>query len=421
MKNDSIIKRFFSHNVTLIVLALLISFSIWFAINASSDTGTNVTISDIPVTIELPQEAIDDGLQVFSGSDVKCSVDVNGNRITVGSLTSSDIQITSDQASSIIAPGTYNLNLTARKTGLKSNYNIVSSVTPSTITVFVDKLKTKAFDIENQIAYKVDDGYYANASLSQASVKVSGPESEVSKIEKVVIQGKIDGVLNSTRTFDKKLVFLDADGKSLDLALINADIESVTVSLSVLPVKKVNLSVDVANAPSSYPKISVSPTSINIAGPENALKSIGDSPVKIGTVDFSTLRNEKTTLKFDITLPRECKNISNETSASVTIDLSDYKRKELTCSIKNTIDDSKYYCDFSDENVTVVIYGPQKYIDTIEESDISISTDFTDKLSDVTKTATSIDVPLIVKLSDKYSDCWCYGTYSVKANISEIE
>lgn len=419
MKNKTFFQRLISNNVVLLILSLLLSIGIWFAINASSDTDKNVTISDIPVTLELPTEAVEEGLQLFTGIDTKCSVEVSGNRVTVGSLEPSDIQITSDQTSTIIAPGTYNLPLIAKKVGLKTNYNIVSSVNPSTVTVFADYLKKKDFEIENQLKVKVDDGYYANVALSQPTVSVSGPDTEVSQINKVAIQGTVEGVLNSTKTVENKLIFLDKDGKSLDLTLTTADVEKVTVTLSVLQTKKVNLSVDVSNAPSDYPKLSISPETINIAGPGEVLKTIKGSTVNIGTVDFSKLRNENTTLNFDITLPKECKNISSDTKATVTVDLSKYKRAEFNCDISNTIDTDNYYCELPNKTVNVVIFGPESVLEDMGASDISVETNFTDKLSGVTAKATSIEIPLKITISKKYDECWYYGNYTVMANVSK--
>ena len=68
-KKKSLLARFFSHNITLLVLAFLLAFTAWFIINASSETDTNVTISDIPIIIDLPESALDAGLKVFNSDN----------------------------------------------------------------------------------------------------------------------------------------------------------------------------------------------------------------------------------------------------------------------------------------------------------------------------------------------------------------
>lgn len=421
MKNDkSFLKRLFSHNLTLLIIAFVITFVTWFVLSANSQTDTNVTISDIPITIELPKESLDEGLQVFSGGDVKASVEVTGNRITVGSLTPSDIQVVANQSNSIIAPGAYNLPLSAKKTGVKTNYSIVSStVTPSNVTIYVDKLKEAEFDIENQLIYKVKDGYYANASLSETSVALSGPDSEVSQVDKVVVQGTVEGELADSKTVEKTLIYLDKNGDELELSLTKADIDSVKVAISVFPMMDVDLEVDVENAPKSYPTLSISPSTIKIAGPTDSLKNIKDNKINIGTVDFKKLKNEKTKLSFDISLPTECKNISNESTATVSIDLSKYKNDSVSCKIGNELDSSKYSAEY-DNTVDITVYGLKDDIADISATDLTVTADFSNVLEKVSKDGSiTVDVPLVISLSSDYDKCWVYGDYTVTATVNK--
>lgn len=421
MNNDSKLKRFLSHNMTLFVMSLIIAFSIWFIISASSETDTNVTVSDIPITIELPQDALDDGLQVFSGADVTASVEVTGNRVTVGSLTPSDIQVVATQANSIIAPGSYTLELAAKKTGVKSNYNIVSSVSPSNITIYVDRLKEKEFTIENELVYQVSDEYYAAASLSESTVTVSGPEAEIASIDKVAVQGTIEGEVKESQNIDKMLIFLDKDGNELNLTLSETNVDTVTVALTVLPVMQIDLSVDVTNAPLNFPKINISPNSIKIAGSKDVLNSIANNTVVIGNVDFSKLRNEKSSLTFDITLPSGCKNLNNDSTAKVDIDLSNFVKKELNVTnFKATnIDLSAYNVSFRSNSIKVTVYGPKDIVDKISTDNITAIADASVALKN--NDAKSLEMPLSLTFSFEkgFETCWVYGSYTENVNISK--
>ncbi|MBQ3418021.1 MAG: hypothetical protein IJH32_09360 [Ruminococcus sp.] len=419
MKNKSWLARVLSHNWVLMIIAFILSFTAWFIISANSQTETNVTISDIPITIELSEEAQNDGLQIFSGNDVTASVEVAGNRVTVGSLTASDITVTANQTNSIIGAGTYTLPLSAKKTGLKTNYEIVSDVTPANITIFVDKLKEDSFDIENQIKYTVGDGNYVNASLSETVVTVSGPETEVSQIATVAVQGTVEGTLSNTQTIEKELVYLDENGEALDLQLTTADVNKVEVTLSVYPVVDVSLNVEVLNAPSSYPKISISPSSIKVAGPKDALSEITDNKFTVGSLDFSKLTNEKIVRNFDLALPKGCKVISGETSASVSVDLSSYVKSTITCKIASNIDSDKYKTDFASTNVDITVFGPEDVIEDLTASGISVIADFTGLLDDKISSTVSLQVPLSVTLTSSFSECWVYGYYTANVNVSE--
>ena len=417
---QSFLSRFFSHNITLLVLAFLLSFTAWFFINASSETDTSVTISDIPITIELPEAAVEDGLKVFDGDNVKASVEVSGNRVTVGSLTSSDIQVVANQSSAIISPGSYSMSLSAKKQGLKTNYNIVSSVNPSTITVFVDKETEQVFDIQNKLTVKLDDNnHYANTTLSQSKVTLTGPETMVSLIDSVAVEDTLTGK-EADKTVQEKLYYYDSDGDKLDLPLVVADIDTVEVTISVLPISTVTLGVNVSNAPSDYPSISISPSTVKIAGAQETLDKIEKNTVKIGTLDFSKLKNKKNTLKYTISVPTGCKVISGETSANVSIDLSSYEMTTVTGKITSKIDSSLYSTEFATNNVELTIYGPAEALEDLSASDVSVVADFTGLLDDLTSgNAVSLSVPLKATLSSDYSSCWVYGAYTTNVNVTK--
>ena len=418
-KNNSLLTRLFSHNIVLLILSFLLAFTIWFIINASSETDTNVTISGIPITIELSDSAEKDGLQVFNADDLTASVEVTGNRVTVGSLTSSDIQIVANQTGSIITPGTYTLPLSAKKSGLKTNYNIVSSVTPSTVTVYVDRLSEVDFDIENRLSVQLaDSNHYASTSLSQNSVKVSGPETQVSQISNVVVFDSISADSDDTKTVQERIIYIDSDGNELELPLVTADAETVEATISVLPIKTVKLTVDSSSAPRDVPEITISPETVKIAGPQSVIDEIGNE-LSVGILDFSKLKDDNNKISYDISLPTGCKVVSGDASATVSVDLSSYSKATVTCKLSSRIDATKYSVDFNVDTVAITVYGPDELINSISSSDITVIADFTDLLSDVTNTnAVSLSVPLTVKLSSEYSSCWVYGSYSASVNVS---
>ena len=416
---NNILTRFFSHNITLLILSFVLAFAIWFIINANSETETNVTISNIPITIELSDTAKEDGLQIFNNEELTASVEVSGNRVTVGSLSASDIQITANQTGSIISPGTYNLPLSAKKSGLRTNFNIVSSVSPSSVTVFVDRAAEGEFSIDNRISVQLSDAnHYAATSLSQNTVTVSGPETQVSKIASVAVFDSVTAGVEESVTMQEKIRYYDADGNELDLPLVSADAETIEVTISLLPVKSVDLNIELIGAPDSAPAVVIEPESVKIAGAQAALDEIKDG-VSVASIDYSTLRNEKFKAEYEnITLPSGCRIISGTTKVEVSIDLSGYKRRTVGVDISDKLDSSKYSADFNVESIDVEICGPESLINSISSSDITAVADFTDMLNDLTSGNTvSLSVPVGVKLGSGYSKCWVYGAYTAEVNV----
>ena len=90
MKNNkskrSKFKAFLQSTNFLFIISIVISLVIWIYMSISTGNDTSLTISGIPVQVELSDEAVNNGLQVFSGSDHTASLTVTGNRAVVGSL-----------------------------------------------------------------------------------------------------------------------------------------------------------------------------------------------------------------------------------------------------------------------------------------------------------------------------------------------
>ena len=418
--NQSLLSRFFSHNITLLVLAFILAFAAWFIISLSEESVETKTITDIPVTIELPDTAKDDGLYLYGTDDLKASVEVKGNRAMLGTLTASDIQVTANQSSSMISVGSYTLSLTAKQAGLKTNYTIVKEkLSPSTVTVYVDKNKEQEFNIDNQITVNLDDSnHYASVALSKSKVTVSGPETHVNQIASVAV---VDNISTDTQTtVNKDLVFFDENGEKLYLPYVTTDIGTVEATISVLPITEVSLKVDTANAPSEYPNITMSPAKVKIAGPQDVLDSLEDNTVTIGTLDFTKLKNEGNKEKFDISLPKGCKVISGETTATASIDLNEFYSTTVNAKVSSKLDSSKYTVEFPSNNVEITVNGPQDLIDSISASDITAIADFTGLLDDATTgSAVSLSVPLKISLSSDYAQCWVYGSYTVNVNVTK--
>lgn len=51
----------------LFIVSIVISLVIWIYMSISTGNDTSLTISDIPVQVELSEDAVNNGLQVFFG------------------------------------------------------------------------------------------------------------------------------------------------------------------------------------------------------------------------------------------------------------------------------------------------------------------------------------------------------------------
>ena len=417
-KNKFSLNKLMQNNKFIFVLAILISFSIWLYSGLGATNDTNVTLSNIPIQIELTDEARDNGLQIFSGSEQTASVTVTGNRAVLGAVNESDVTITA-AANTINSPNTYDLAVSASKTNPSANFQITSAVVPSSIRVVVDYFRESTYQIQdNHIVYKVADGYYGVTSLSSKAVVISGPQTEISKIDKVYAVAEINGTLTESVETDAELVLYDKNNNKLSTELFTMDVKTVKATVTVLPEKTVEVKPTFVNIPDGLEitddMISIEPSTILLAGPAEVLNET--TSVNLEAIDFSTMKAEKKTFpSLGIDIPTDCKNLSNSTSAKVTLDLSGLSSKSFTVE-KLSVDglSKEYKAEVTQKSISVTIVGPKNEIDSLTSSDITAVID-TSNSKGITG---SVQMPVTFKINGAKS-CWAYGDYKANLTISE--
>lgn len=438
MKKNNWLSRLLSHNITLLILAFVISFISWIVITMMSGIDEKtVEIKDIPITISLTdKQSLDNEYRYFLKDTTPSTIDevdrgiekplasvkVKGNAITVGSLDAGDIKITGsiDQVTNI-TPQEYTVSLSTSKTGIRTNYEIVAdSVSPSSLTVFVDSEETKTLQIVNKLSVQTDEGKYVSTTLSESEVEVTGPETMMSKIVSAEVHGDIP---IDKEKVTAELYFFDEEGHQVDTTYLKPDFSSVDVTVTSLPTKTVILNVDTKNAPEDAPVPNVTPESVVIAGPQETLDNT--KTITIGSLDYAELNNENVKKSFTIPLPENCVIISDDSNtkasnkATATLNLDVYSSTTVE-KISIAYSSSDYTVEFNPSSVDLTVCGPEDDVNSISASDITLTPDFTDKLKSLEKgqTVSLQNIPLTVKLADDYSKCWVYGTYTVEAKVT---
>ena len=417
MKNNRF-RRLFKNNKFLIIISVIISISIWITVSISDTNDTNATITNIPIQITLSDDAVDNGLQIFSGNDMEASVTVTGNRLTIGSISNDDIVVSAPTAGTISTSGTYPLSLTAKKANSADRFEIVSTVSPSVINVLVDKYKESTFDIENSITYKVSKGYHAVVTTSSNSITVSGPQTEVDKVAKVGIVGEISGELKVNTSMECEVKLFDNSGSVITNNLLTLSDDKVTANFSVLPYKELPIRVAYDNKPDSLDMdyySNILPNKIKIAAPEEILEKL--TYVNTTPIDFSTLKNRSYDLEQKLDLPAKCVNISDTDTVDVKLNLSSLKTRKLKVSntyFKMNGLSSDYTYNVTTDSLNITLVGPSSQIKKVTPDDLICEIDG----SSIDGTTGSITLPVKFKVNGKTS-CWVTGSYKVNITVEK--
>ena len=221
------------------------AFVIWIIVSSTSSDPDVKTITDI--SISIPN--LSDGLEVMKTEDTKAEIRIKGNKLVIGSVQSSDILVSAD-VSEVNKPGEYKLKLSAKKQGILSDYEFDSTVTPSTITAYVDRRAEKILKIEEDVQVQTGSEYLKQQNqLSVDTVKLSGAETYINRIATVKAEYTSNETLTETKTFDVPLRFYDEDGAEVSNDYVTAEFDSVQVTVPVLKVKQVPIKVEFTNIP----------------------------------------------------------------------------------------------------------------------------------------------------------------------------
>ena len=411
------LNKLFQNNKFLIILSLVIATITWVYMSMGTTNDTSVTISNIPIQIELPDQLVNNGLQVFSDTEQTATVTVTGSRAVLGSISTKDITVTA-ATNGIDSAGTYQISLSAVKTNPSANFQIISTVTPSNVNVIVDYLRETSFPIQENVVYKVADGYYASTSLASKNITISGPQTEIAKIAKVSASAELDGILDDSASATADILLYDKSGNRISTDLLKMEFGTVEASISVLPEKTVKVVPEFMNKPEGLnlgdDMLSVEPSEILLAGPKKVLDNT--KSIKLESIDFATLSNKRYEYNDQgINIPTDCKNISNSTAAKVVLDLSSLSKKTYTVdSFKVSGLSSEYKADVTQTNMSVTVIGSKKELENLKSSDIECIID----TSDQSGTVGSVQMPVTFKLKGT-STCWVSGSYKANITISE--
>jgi YbbR domain-containing protein len=183
--------------------------------------------------------------------------------------------------SKISEPGEYTFKINA-----ESPYGNAVTVSPSTVTLYIDQYTTRSLPVTADPSGSVADGYYASDPVFEPdTVMVSGAASDVNLADRAICTIDLTGLTGWTKK-SMEVTVLGSDDQALDAGLFKEGLPSVILGMDILPVKTVP--VDVASAiigqdglaPGYEIKdIECDPATVRIIGTAEALAGVTSIPL----------------------------------------------------------------------------------------------------------------------------------------------
>ena len=369
-----------------LLLAIVGAIVAWMVVTIVVQPGTTRTINNVPVDFTYDSAAYTSrGLSIVSAPEKYVSLKLSGDGYTIGSLTSSDFVVYPDW-SSVRDSGEKTLHLQVR--GVNTLLNGVSVSIEggdNSVDVVFDVVEEKTVPITVTTNYlTIADGYILyGTELSKETVTLSGPSTEIDKVETCTAEVTHKGELTDSVTLDTALRFYTKSGSEVKFEYTNLEESSVEVTLEVYKMATLPVSVSFINAPRNFdPSVlvySLSKQTLNVAGPESQIEKL--STLSVGTIDLSTFALNKV-YELPIELPGNIRLLDNISSITASFDSSKLETKtmNLPASCVQVINlPSTYTLTVQTERLmNVTLCGPAGLLDTLVPEQVVIEIDADD-------------------------------------------
>lgn len=421
-------KKRLKNNILLKCVSVLIAIMIWLFVVNINDPVVDRTYTGIPVKI-INGAYIESSGNTYRLDDEQQTVTVtlHGNSSKVARR-NEDITAVADLTQIVAMDSTpIMVPVTVTCPGVSAEDITVS---PVTIKVDIEEKMTQSFIIAvNTGDMAPGQGYeIGQAYANPEKVSISGPESVVSKIDRVVASVNVGGMTgNSVRTAD--LVIYDRNGDIMtesQTKYLTFDIGEPKVEVNIELWKTqsdVVFDVQVGGKPADgymVEAIDTTPDTITVAGTKEALERLRENDLKITIpgkyVDISGLK-EDTEIKVDLAdlLPNDIRLASNMAD-SIIVDVTVIPQgsRQLNCittdiGVKNLRAGLQLVYD--QKEVVVTVKGMPEALKIIKPEDIKLTIDLDGKGAGDYTVPVSVTLPsgftlvdavaVIVHLSEK--------------------
>ncbi len=407
---------FFYNKNLLIPLSVFIAIVFWVVITITQNPVRNVSVSNVPVTINTEGTVISElGLGIVGEYTDEVTVKLSGPSYIVSSVKPSDLIVTASLAE-VKSAGEYELELTASRVGTTTGYSVVG-VKPSRIKVNFDAFDTNSFSViavANGASAK--KGLVAESAIitdsEQSAIIVTGPHNKMSEIAEVRAVADVNKTLSETTSFNANLVFVDKDGNEIDSKNLNYNDQTIKITVPISKKRTLSVVPNFINPPNYYKRNAVpctlSEKSITVIGPPETIDSMNS--VELEGIDFSDITSGKKSFDVPLNLPNGVKSVNNVEYITVKLDLKNISKKTVV--VKNIkAENLKPGLNVSlATDVQVTFYGNAAQLKNFSSKDAYISVDASEK--------TAGDYTLDAKINIKTAGMvWAVGEYQATVTL----
>ena len=388
------------NNIGFKIAAVLFAIFLWWAV-VNIDDPINSKKYVVNVTVTNPEVITNAGKSYQILDDMKnVVVTVKARRKVLDEIETSDIIATAD----LREMQDTSVPIRIQIQGFEGLYEEVSS-NPRNIQVRTETIQKKTFPITASYYGLPRDGYVVGNMIAEPkTVDISGPESTVEKISKVVAKVDVSEMSKDAKV-EATLIYYDAADNIIDQSLLssNCDKKGVTVSVIIWKTRNLTLQFDTTKIKPAagyvFTGIEVEPQTIEVAASSDILGTI--SKLEIGPDVLARphiSETEEVVIEITEYLPEGINLVGDNTSVVVRIMIEEAGTKSILLPV------GAVTVTNSPENLQLT-YGPAQEIELKFEGATEVLAGLTNE-----KIIATIDL-------SSYTE---EGTYEVAVQITDL-
>ena len=352
------------------LVCLLLSLGLWIYVTNIENPIKSYELSRVPVEIKNSDSLKDAGLALSPNQDFYVNLKIEGNSQDLFSIDKSDFTISVDLSEFVLKKGENKIAVSIQES--PSTVKIKNS-TGLTITVNTEEYATKEVPVKSKIDVISKSSYYvATPVFNPENIIVSGPESLVNRVTKVIAEGEES---NAVKTIVKNYIITPVDENDKEVTGVQLSQKWAEATIEINEGKTVPIKINTTGTLPSGLKlksITSNTTQVGITGPQSILNSI----TEIGTevINLSEIK-DTTNIEVALGIPEGILIHNGENSVVVNITVEKPQTKEFTIDYSMIGAQSGITVVPDTNKVTIKVWGFEDVLASITEANFTAELD----------------------------------------------
>lgn len=357
-------------NLIVQLVCLLLSVGLWIYVTNIENPIKSYELSRVPVEIKNADSLKDAGLALSPNQDFYVNLKIEGNNQDLFSIDKSDFTISIDLNEFVLKKGANKIAVSIEEA--PSTVKIKNS-TGLTITVNTEAYETKEVPVKSKIDVISKSSYYvATPVFSPENIIVSGPESLVNRVTKVIAEGEES---NAVKTIVKNYMIIPVDENDKEVTGVQLSQKWVEATIEINEGKTVPIKITTTGTLPSGLKlksITSNVTEVGITGPQSILNSITEIGTEI--VNLSEIK-DTTNIEVALSMPEGLLIHNSENSVSVNINVEKPITKEFIIEYSVIGKQSGVTVSLDTNKVTITVSGFEEVLAGLTEANFTAELD----------------------------------------------